>query len=119
LKYEEVNKVLLSEFPMFKVDDDDLELPYVTAGLFVTFILEAYQSKDFETYKKGLQFIEMLHTDDDHKVRELATVGYLESLMGSNIPSSDFGEETKKWWAELNRFWNGEINYIGETNTCK
>ena len=117
MRFEDVNKLLLSEFPSFTVDDDDFELPYITASLFAAYLSEAHQSGDIEIYNKGLQFIERLHTDADHKIRELATVGYLESMMGSNIPPDDFGEETKKWWIELQKFWSGEIKYIGETYT--
>jgi len=37
----------------------------------------------------------------------------------SFIPPEDFGDETKKWWIELNKFWNGEIKYVGETYANK
>ena len=80
MEYEDVNKALLLEFPTFSVDEDDFELPYIVAGWFTKFILEAYQRGDKDTYIRGLQFIEMLHLDDTHKVRELATIGYLESI---------------------------------------
>jgi len=120
LRYEDVNKILLSESPIFTIDRDDFELPYIVAGLFTKFILEAYQNGDEETYNKGLQFIEMLHLDDTHKVRELATIGYLESIQNTwpknliklNIPFHDLGDESKKWWIRLNNFWNGDMNAL-------
>lgn len=120
---EDVNEILLKEFPDFKVDEDDLELPYIVAGLFTEFVLEAFNRNDKSTYLGGLKFIEALHLSDSHKVRELATVGYLESIQNTwpsellkiNIPYNDLGIESKKWWDELNLFWNNEIKYIGES----
>jgi len=123
MKYEEVGKELFLEFKPFTVDEGDLDLQYIIAGYFTDFILDAYQTGDKNTYQKGLQFIERLHLDETQKVRELATVGYLESiqntwpteLLESNIPFNDLGSESKKWWNELNSFWDGKIKYLGET----
>ena len=114
VRYEDVNEELISEFPAFSVDEDEFELPYVTAGWFTKFILEAYLNGEKEVYYKGLHFIETLHTDENEIVRELATIGYLESiqntwpkdLLDAKIPYSDLGEESKIWWVKLNDFWN-------------
>ena len=116
LIFDEVNSKLLKEFPAFTVDDDDINLGYIVASQFIDFILKARQRDgDEKTYEKGMQFIEELHLHKEYIVRELATIGYLESLAGENVSIEDFGEETKKWWIELNKFLNGEIDYIGET----
>ena len=112
--YDDVNETLLGEFPDFKVDDDDFELPYIVAGLFTKFILEAFNNNDKSTYLRGLEFIEILYLSESQKVRELATVGYLESiqntwppeLLDTNVPFNDLGTESKKWWCELNLFWD-------------
>jgi len=124
MKYEDVSKTLLKEFPAFTVDEDDFELPYIVAGLFTEYILEAYQTGDKEVYSKGLKFIERLHSEDAQKVRELATIGYLESiqntwpqgLLNSNIPFDDLGERSKRWWEKLNNFWNGDVKALRESN---
>ena len=117
--YEEVTKVLFEEFPDFHMDhDDDFDLPYIVAGYFGQYLLDSYNNGARETYKRGLDFIERLHLSNIHKVRELATVGYLESLLGwpdEAILFSDLGSESKKWWSELNLFWSGKVRYIGET----
>ncbi len=125
MRYEDVNEKLLSEFPEFLIDEDDeeyLELPYIVAGWFTAYILKAYESGDKDTYIKGLQFIEKLHEDETEMVRELATIGYLESiqntwpqdLIASDIPFNDLGELSKKWWIKLNDFWNGKMDALSE-----
>lgn len=118
MQYEQVNKLLQIEFPDFLIDDDDFELPYIVAEDFEQFLLDAYNKGEKETYKKGLHFIEKLHLSPCDKVRELATIGYLEGF--SNWPDkdtlfNDLDPESKKWWLELNLFWSGKINYVGET----
>jgi len=123
MQYEEVNNALLSEFPALSVDKDDIDLPYVVAGCFTSFLLNSYLEGDKATYFRGLQFIETLYLSDVHKIRELATVGYLESiqntwpsnLLSIDIPFSDLGAESKKWWTELNLFWDKKIKYLGES----
>jgi len=120
MQYEDVVGALLSEFPAVEVDEDEYELPYVVAGWFTNFILKAFKNGDRETYLSGLDFIERLHLSDTHRVRELATVGFLESiqntwsreLLDADIPFNDLGEESKKWWIKLNRLWNGDINAL-------
>lgn len=127
MKYGEVNKTLMSVFPMFTVDKDDFDLPYVVAGLFTQFILEAYQEDDMETYYKWLEFIETLHLGDTQMVRELATIGHLESIQNTwpqdlisiNVPFNDLGEESKKCWEKLNNFWNGDMTALRDGNWAK
>jgi hypothetical protein len=123
MRYEDVNEILLKEFPEFKIDEDDFELPYIVAGFFTEFVLQAFNNKDKTTYLSGLQFIESLHLSESHKVRELATVGYLESIQNTwppellkiSIPYNDLGIESKKWWEELNLYWSNKVKYIGES----
>jgi hypothetical protein len=114
VKYCDVVKTLLAEFPEFiVVDEEDLELPYIVAELFTDYLLKAYQTRDEVIYMKGLNFIEKLHEDDCHEVRELATIGYLESiqntwpesLIRANIPFCDLGKQSKIYWEKLNDFW--------------
>ena len=121
--YEDVNKLLLKEFPNFKISEDDFELPYIVAGLFTQFILKAFNRNDNLTYLSGLAFIESLHLSESHKVRELATTGYLESVQNTwppslleiKIPYNDLGIESKKWWDELNLYWSNKVKYLGES----
>lgn len=119
MQYEDVNEALLVEFPEFIIEDEYyLELPYIVAGYFCDFMRDAYNNGKLDVYKKGLSFIERLHLSDSHKVRELATIGYLEDFLDwtdKDVLIADMGEESKKWWFELNLFWSGKIKYIGES----
>ena len=97
-------------------DNDDMELAYSVASKFVDFILDAKQSGNQELYTRGLQFIEKLHFHEEPKVKELATIGYLEDLyFDSESSFDDLGDESKKWWNELDGFWCGKNRYVGET----
>ncbi len=49
--YEDVNQFLRAEFPDFTLyDESDMDLPYVAAGHFTQYILEAYLSRSFLLY---------------------------------------------------------------------
>ena len=123
MEYDDVNKALAEKFPQLEIDETDRDLPYLVAGDFARFLLKAYQEGDMKTLTEGLGFIEDLHLSESHKTRELATVGYLEGIQ-NNWEHNDvdpelvfeyLGAESKRWWAELNKFWNGESRYIGES----
>ena len=121
MEYEDVIKATVAAFPQFEIDELNHDLPYAVAGDFARFLLELYKNRDVNTLVEGLGFIEKLHLSKSHKVRELATVGYLEGIQNvwgnSDVdPELIFdylGVESKKWWIELNKFWNGEIKYLG------
>ena len=121
--YKEVNTKLVAEFPAFLLSLDEwdlecLELQYTIASRFVDYLKAAHESGDRETYKKGLRFIEKMHFSECHNTCELATVGYLEAFLdwdNSDVLLEDLGEESKIWWLELNRFWSGEVEYIGQS----
>ena len=128
MHFEAVNENLFAEFPALlpaldemesgELDDEDLENQYYIAGRFVDFLRIAYENGDWGTYEKGLLFIEKLHLSDCHETGELATVGYLESFLDwdkNDVLMEDLGEESKKWWLELNRFWSGKVKYIGQS----
>ncbi|MCL2859103.1 MAG: hypothetical protein FWF46_00735 [Oscillospiraceae bacterium] len=120
----EVNKLLFKEFPEFykQVEDDcNIDLAYVMAGEFTRFLLEKYKKNDLDTVRRGFDFIEQLHLNKEHKIRELATIGYLESMLGTDLSRSDnflnfLGVESKKWWDKLNKFWNGDIMALRDDN---
>jgi hypothetical protein len=44
----------------------------------------------------------------------------IQNVWGNNSVNPEImfkylGDTSRKWWAELNKFWNGEIKFIGET----
>ncbi len=113
-------KSVTFKFPQVEITD---ELPYIVAMDFSVYLLNLYQNNETSELADGLNFIEHLHHSQHHKVKELATIGYLEAIQ--NIwgnhgvdPEAIFeylGVESKKWWIELRKFWRGEIKYVGET----
>ena len=118
MQYEDVNRTLLTNFPDFFIEEDDLDLPYIVASSFIRFLLDSYNNDGEAVYKQGLRFIEQLHKSECEETRELATIGYLESLLDwpdKDALLKDLGSESKKWWIELNLFWNGKIKYVGES----
>jgi len=124
MNYETVNEKLFAEFPSFllvlKEWDalEDLDSQYYIAGRFVDFLKLAYKKGDRNTYERGLDFIEKLHLSDCLIIGELATVGYLESFPDwdkKDVLINDLGEVSKKWWLELNRFWEERIAFISQS----
>lgn len=111
MKYEEVYENLIQWFPGFYIDDEDRSLQYIVGSYFIRFLIDKYNDKDLDTLKRGFQFIENLHLSEDRKVRELATIGYLENMLNTQLSKSDqflglLGVESKKNWLQLNKFWN-------------
>ena len=123
MKYEEVNDALIKTFPEFVIDDIDEGLPYCVAGSFALYLLDSYKNNTIKTLVLAGEFIEKLYSNNNDKIDNLATVGYLEGIQnvwGNNSVNPEImfkylGDTSRKWWIELNRFWNGEIKFIGET----
>ncbi len=126
---DQVLEFLYSSVSEFKVlveselDEEDRKLSYIVAGSFAKFLLDSYKNGKTELLHSAAKFIEALHVNGNDKVRELATIGYLEGIQnvwGNNkTDPSIFYEylrpESKKWWDQLNKFWSAEIKYVGET----
>ncbi len=66
----------------------------------------------------GFAFIERLHTEGDEYVRELATIGFLESLWTADDPvvmaavERRLGAESRRWWKGLLAFWSGDAPHV-------
>jgi iron-sulfur cluster repair protein YtfE (RIC family) len=96
-------------------------LIYVDISDFVKHVIECYQRKKTEEFDALFEVIEQLHTNGDSSVKEVATVGILESfqnqLLDENIEYSEFERllksESKRWWNHLIDYWNGKTEYIG------
>ena len=111
------------KFPKCIIDDDNTNLSYWVAGDFGHYLLECYKKDDFEELQNGLYFIETLVVDMDKEIQELAVIWYLEGIQNiwwnndvdPEIIYDRLGKESKKWRNQLNKFWNKEIRYVGET----
>ena len=94
------------------------------AGSFAHYLLRCYLDSDTIELSRGFEFIESLYSQENVKHNELATIGFLEAIQNvwSNHglkPETVFlqlGPLSKKWWIELNRFWNHETKFVGETS---
>ena len=67
------------------------------------------------------EVLERLHLEGEGFVKELATIGILESIQnvwghtetGPKVFCRFMLPESKKWWNELNDFWAGKIPHVG------
>lgn len=98
------------------------ELVYVSLSAFAGHLVALLEQQQTAEFPKVFQLIEELHVQGDTDVREAATIGLLEGIQNAlSHAGSDQLEvesfllpESAKWWRSLNRFWAGEIRFVGE-----
>ena len=101
---------ILKTFPKFDYRGE-LDLAYVLAGDFVDYMQSLIE--DEKELDKALKYIEKLHEDNQPCIKELATIGFVESIQNSwsdynkKFVYSKLGKQTKKSWDDLNKFWEG------------
>ena len=123
IEYENIIINIKLRFPEIEIDEENYEIPYVAIGSFNKFVIDQFKNNNKELIKKLFAYIEELYISKSGKVREFATIGILEgiqNMMGDNNLNTNeierfLGIESKKWWIQLNKLWNKEIKYIGET----
>ncbi|MGO4530370.1 hypothetical protein AB4Z30_14910 [Paenibacillus sp. 2TAF8] len=131
IEKEQILEKLLTAVPSYKsryeqyinenYEPGEERLIYVDISDFVKHVIECYQRKKTEEFDALFEVIEQLHTNGDSSVKEVATVGILESfqnqLLDENIEYSEFERllksESKRWWNHLIDYWNGKTEYIG------
>jgi len=98
------------------------DLVYVSLGAFARHLIALLEQQRTEEFPKVFQTVEELHVHGDHLVREAATIGLLEGIQNS-LSQAGFEQlivepfllpESAKWWRRLNKFWAGEIRFVGE-----
>lgn len=100
---------ILKMFPNFEYNDE-LNLAYILAGAFVSY-MESLIGFDEDELDKALKYIEKLHKSKNQRIKELATIGFVESIQNSWSKDNKMfiypklGLQTKKSWKTLNRFW--------------
>ena len=110
-------------FPEVVFNEEFVDIPYVAIGDFVRHLCAQYLSGNRGFLDAAFKYIEELHKSKSGKVRELATIGILEGLQNilsdQGIKEIEFekslGPESAKWWRQLNKFWNKEIRFVGES----
>lgn len=126
---ENIFEQIYSIVPEFKdvidreYDDEEKEIQYVIAFRFAQYIYELFVAKELDKLNRILEYIESIFSLGDHYSQELATVGFLEDIQtvwdNSVRDRSEIYNlllpESKKWWNQVDKFWNGKIKSIGET----
>lgn len=105
--------------------DEDNFLPYIALGGFARHLIDLYRENKTSEFEKVFQVVEKLHIEGEHYVREATTIGLLEGIQNiagsTNLDPEVFYNYlepvSSKWWNELNKSWNGEIKYVGQTFT--
>lgn len=99
------------------------QLLYLDLADFASHIIELFKDNKCDSFGIIFELIEKIHIQGDEYVKEAITIGFLEDLqnfaLGEKIELANFEEylgiESKKWWDQLNDFWSGKIQYVGET----
>ena len=117
---EQVVPMILEACPSFQetwIRSDDQDLLNIVMGDLARHLLSLYQIRRKEEFGPLCEVIERLQLDGDRHVRELATIGILETIQNVWNHPEEFCRfllpESKKWWKELNDFWTGKIPYVG------
>lgn len=109
------------EHKVFYADEENF-LPYVALGEFACHLVELYKSNELSEFENVFAYIEKFHTEGEGYVKEAATIGLLEGLQnvagnrGVNpmVFEKYLGPVSSKWWNQLNKFWNGEVEFVDE-----
>lgn len=116
ITYAEVLDVVLPTVPDPPALDDAGELPYLDASAVAVHVVGLVRAGRTDELGPFFAAVERLLLDGDDDVRNLATVGYLESLQNhaghAGLDSALFvpllGPQGARWWRGLNAFWSGE-----------
>lgn len=123
--------LLLSACPSFRPVWDSIKeenvdperaggrLTYLDAGDFVRHLVQLRLAGATDEFPAVFETIELLHTNGDPFVRNLATIGYLEGFMMQTVTNAGLDPETDfrpylrpvsaAWWERLNQFWEGDF----------
>jgi hypothetical protein len=126
---EQVMPLFFNACPSFTADCEAYgcnprdHLLYIEMGLLARHLIELYKSNQTAEFPAVFRIIERLHIEGDYYVKEAATIGMLESIQniaGNNGLDPDvfvpwLGVESRKWWDQLNDFWQGKIPRVGVT----
>ena len=99
------------------------EITYTELGAFANYLVDLYKQEKTDDFVEIFEVVEKLHIEGNEFVKEAATIGFLEGLQNiagnRDLEPEVFYKYLKpisaKWWNELNKFWNGENQFIGQT----
>ena len=126
MKKEDIIPELLRACPSFApiwhaLDSEERELLYPRLGDFARHLLVLKREGREEALRAAAKFIERMHVEGDDYVREAATIGVLEGIQNTwghageeaDAFKAYLGDESRRWWDSLIRFWEGNIPYVG------
>ncbi len=108
----------ITDDPMFLDEASGTRLHYIDVAWFAPHVVGLQRAGATGELTRLFQVIEMLHTDGDDYVKELATIGYLEGIQTACSHTTDvrqeefepyLGPESHRYWRGLNAFWTGQI----------
>jgi hypothetical protein len=127
---DQVMPLLLEVCPTFTQKWEDSRasyegesLLYVELGAFAHHLVELHKLNRTDEFPAVFDVIERLHVEGDGYVKEAATIGLLEGMQNvagnSGVNPEEFLEhlkpESKKWWRQLNNFWEGKVPFTGSS----
>lgn len=88
---------------------------YLALGELARHVISMLAAQELSALKGVFDVVERWHLDGDPLVREAATIGFLEGLQNEALHTTTTPAqfepfllpESRKAWAELNRFWMG------------
>jgi hypothetical protein len=119
----------IEDDPMFLDEETGTRLHYLDVAWFAPHVVELQRSGAASELSSLFKAIELLHTDGDKYVKELATIGYLEGIQiacshTADVRQEEFepylGPRSRRWWHGLNAFWSGQaprVQVQGEDET--
>ena len=120
---DQVMPLLLNACPTFREvwdSSENQDLLYVCLGGFAHHLLHMYKERRTDEFPAVCEVIERLHLEGTCYVKEAATVGFLEGVQNAwadEVAPEEFFRfllpESRKWWKELNDFWDGKIPHLG------
>jgi hypothetical protein len=95
---------------------------YNNASAMIHPLIDFFERGETEIFPRFFAVVERLITDGDEEARNIAVVGYLETLqtaaLHKKLDLEVFAKyllpASRKWWDETNAFWRGERHFIGE-----
>lgn len=105
--------------PLFWDEETETSLDHVVVrSVFAQHVVRLQRSEATGELTRLFEVVEMIHTDGDEYVQNLATIGLLEGIQfacshTTDVPQEEFepylGPESRRWWRGLNAFWSGNI----------
>jgi hypothetical protein len=89
-------------------DAEGKRLLYIEAGDYCRHVHELLAAGRTEELPAAFALVETLHVEGDSWVRDLATIGFLESLWPDERFIAWLGPVSRRWWDRLDRYMRGQ-----------